>query len=164
MRVLQEWEGVRGKRSLSLLTILRGFPLIHLPERPSFVKRPSNLAVTVDDSAEFKCEARGDPVPTVRWRKDDGELPKSRYRWWGLHNVMHRFEVSVCSQAMHVLSQRHHSPHSDSVTFSLYSMKVFNDPCFELQSLPGLVVSEQQWAQFPWSEQNKNKRTTKVNQ
>nr|XP_020843498.1 roundabout homolog 1 isoform X3 [Phascolarctos cinereus] len=48
-------------------------------ERPSFVKRPSNLAVTVDDSAEFKCEARGDPVPTVRWRKDDGELPKSRY-------------------------------------------------------------------------------------
>ncbi|XP_056663808.1 roundabout homolog 1 isoform X9 [Monodelphis domestica] len=48
-------------------------------ERPSFVKRPSNLAVTVEDSAEFKCEARGDPVPTVRWRKDDGELPKSRY-------------------------------------------------------------------------------------
>ncbi|XP_064920556.1 roundabout homolog 1 isoform X10 [Columba livia] len=48
-------------------------------ERPSFVKRPSNLAVTVDDSAEFKCEARGDPVPTVRWRKDDGELPKGRY-------------------------------------------------------------------------------------
>ncbi|XP_065431585.1 roundabout homolog 1 isoform X4 [Chrysemys picta bellii] len=48
-------------------------------ERPSFVKRPSNLAVTVEDSAEFKCEARGDPVPTVRWRKDDGELPKARY-------------------------------------------------------------------------------------
>ncbi|KAJ7320460.1 hypothetical protein JRQ81_019971 [Phrynocephalus forsythii] len=48
-------------------------------ERPSFVKRPSNLAVTVDDSAEFSCEARGDPVPTVRWRKDDGELPKGRY-------------------------------------------------------------------------------------
>lgn len=44
------------------------------------MKRPSNLAVTVDDTAEFKCEARGDPVPTVRWRKDDGELPKSRYR------------------------------------------------------------------------------------
>ncbi|XP_026519885.1 roundabout homolog 1 isoform X4 [Notechis scutatus] len=48
-------------------------------ERPSFVKRPSNLAVTIDDSAEFNCEARGDPVPTLRWRKDDGELPKSRY-------------------------------------------------------------------------------------
>ncbi|XP_043928376.1 roundabout homolog 1 isoform X1 [Protopterus annectens] len=48
-------------------------------ERPTFVKRPSNLAVTVDDSAEFKCEVRGDPVPTLRWRKDDGELPKQRY-------------------------------------------------------------------------------------
>ncbi|XP_078514470.1 roundabout homolog 1 [Lissotriton helveticus] len=48
-------------------------------ERPSFVKRPSNMAVTVDDTAEFKCEARGDPVPTLRWRKDDGELPKARY-------------------------------------------------------------------------------------
>ncbi|XP_075053179.1 roundabout homolog 1 isoform X5 [Mixophyes fleayi] len=48
-------------------------------ERPSFVRRPSNMAVTVDDSAEFKCEARGDPVPTVRWRKDDGDLPKTRY-------------------------------------------------------------------------------------
>jgi hypothetical protein len=52
------------------------------------VKRPSNLAVTVDDSAEFKCEARGDPVPTVRWRKDDGELPKSRYRWEELRRCM----------------------------------------------------------------------------
>lgn len=46
------------------------------------MKRPSNLAVTVDDSAEFKCEARGDPVPTVRWRKDDGELPKARCSTW----------------------------------------------------------------------------------
>ncbi|CAJ0954244.1 unnamed protein product [Ranitomeya imitator] len=48
-------------------------------ERPSFVRRPSNMAVTVDDSVEFKCESRGDPVPTVRWRKDDGDLPKTRY-------------------------------------------------------------------------------------
>ncbi|XP_077336226.1 roundabout homolog 1 isoform X2 [Lithobates pipiens] len=48
-------------------------------ERPSFEKRPSNMAVTVDDSVEFECEARGDPVPTVRWRKDDGDLPKARY-------------------------------------------------------------------------------------
>lgn len=65
--------------ALSFCIFLRWLFLIL--ERPSFVKRPSNLAVTVDDSAEFKCEARGDPVPTVRWRKDDGELPKSRYEW-----------------------------------------------------------------------------------
>lgn len=59
--------------------LISSYHLLSL-ERPSFVKRPSNLAVTVDDSAEFNCEARGDPVPTLRWRKDDGELPKSRYR------------------------------------------------------------------------------------
>lgn len=48
-------------------------------ERPSFVRRPSSQVVLVDLSVEFKCEARGDPVPIVRWRKDDGDLPKGRY-------------------------------------------------------------------------------------
>ncbi|XP_074535032.1 roundabout homolog 1 isoform X2 [Halichoeres trimaculatus] len=48
-------------------------------ERPSFVRRPSSQVVLVDQSVEFRCEARGDPVPTVRWRKDDGDLPKGRY-------------------------------------------------------------------------------------
>uniref|UniRef100_A0A673XML9 Roundabout guidance receptor 1 n=1 Tax=Salmo trutta TaxID=8032 RepID=A0A673XML9_SALTR len=48
-------------------------------ERPSFVKRPGSQVVLVDQSVEFRCEARGDPVPTVRWRKDDGDLPKGRY-------------------------------------------------------------------------------------
>ncbi|KAG7243094.1 hypothetical protein INR49_016469 [Caranx melampygus] len=48
-------------------------------KRPSFVHRPSTQVVLVDQSVEFRCEARGDPVPTVRWRKDDGDLPKGRY-------------------------------------------------------------------------------------
>uniref|UniRef100_A0A3B4CFM4 Roundabout, axon guidance receptor, homolog 1 (Drosophila) n=1 Tax=Pygocentrus nattereri TaxID=42514 RepID=A0A3B4CFM4_PYGNA len=48
-------------------------------ERPSFVRRPSSQSVLVDQSVEFRCEAQGDPVPTVRWRKEDGELPKGRY-------------------------------------------------------------------------------------
>uniref|UniRef100_A0A3Q2YH83 Roundabout guidance receptor 1 n=1 Tax=Hippocampus comes TaxID=109280 RepID=A0A3Q2YH83_HIPCM len=48
-------------------------------ERPSFVRRPGSQVVLVDQSVEFRCEARGDPVPTVRWRKDDGDLPKARY-------------------------------------------------------------------------------------
>uniref|UniRef100_A0A667WFS5 Roundabout guidance receptor 1 n=1 Tax=Myripristis murdjan TaxID=586833 RepID=A0A667WFS5_9TELE len=48
-------------------------------ERPSFVRRPGSQVVLVDQSVEFRCEARGDPVPTVRWRKEDGELPKGRY-------------------------------------------------------------------------------------
>ncbi|XP_029027913.1 roundabout homolog 1 isoform X1 [Betta splendens] len=48
-------------------------------ERPSFVRRPGSQVVLVDQSVEFRCEARGDPVPTVRWRRDDGDLPKGRY-------------------------------------------------------------------------------------
>ncbi|XP_026228615.1 roundabout homolog 1 isoform X1 [Anabas testudineus] len=48
-------------------------------ERPSFVRRPGSQVVLVDQSVEFRCEARGDPVPTVRWRKDDGDLPKGRH-------------------------------------------------------------------------------------
>lgn len=51
----------------------------YFPERPSFVRRPGSQVLLVDQSVEFRCEARGDPVPTVRWRKDDGELPKGRY-------------------------------------------------------------------------------------
>ncbi|GCC38249.1 hypothetical protein chiPu_0016762 [Chiloscyllium punctatum] len=47
-------------------------------ERPSFVKKPSSQVQLVDETVEFKCEARGDPTPTVHWRKEDGLLPKSR--------------------------------------------------------------------------------------
>lgn len=47
-------------------------------ERPTFVKRPSNVVVLADESVEFQCVVQGDPVPTVRWRKDDSDLPKGR--------------------------------------------------------------------------------------
>lgn len=47
-------------------------------ERPSFMRRPTSVVVLADESVEFRCEARGDPFPTVRWRKEDGELPKGR--------------------------------------------------------------------------------------
>lgn len=89
------------------------------------MKRPSNLAITVDDSAEFKCEARGDPVPTVRWRKDDGELPKSRYIS-GFNNGMHQFEISLSNQATCVLRLCHRP--SDSITFSFYFKKLVSNP------------------------------------
>ncbi|XP_051782260.1 roundabout homolog 1 isoform X1 [Erpetoichthys calabaricus] len=48
-------------------------------ERPNFVKRPGSQVVLVDESVEFRCEARGDPIPTVRWRKEDGDMPKGRF-------------------------------------------------------------------------------------
>ncbi|KAI1903451.1 hypothetical protein AGOR_G00027330 [Albula goreensis] len=48
-------------------------------ERPGFTKRPSNQMALVDEDAEFRCKANGDPLPTVHWKKEDGDLPNGRY-------------------------------------------------------------------------------------
>ncbi|XP_043937124.1 roundabout homolog 3 isoform X2 [Protopterus annectens] len=48
-------------------------------ERPSFVKRPVNQVVLEGDRVDFNCEVHGDPIPSIRWRKDEGELPPGRY-------------------------------------------------------------------------------------
>ncbi|XP_072210897.1 roundabout homolog 3 [Excalfactoria chinensis] len=48
-------------------------------ERPAFGRRPQNQAVLEDQAAEFPCEALGDPPPTARWRREDGELPAGRW-------------------------------------------------------------------------------------
>ncbi|XP_053125970.1 roundabout homolog 3 isoform X3 [Hemicordylus capensis] len=47
-------------------------------ERPTFIKRPINQVVLAEDTVNFHCEAQGDPVPTSRWRKEEGELPRGR--------------------------------------------------------------------------------------
>lgn len=47
-------------------------------ERPAFGKRPLNQAVLVEGTAEFPCEAVGDPQPAARWRKEEGEMPPGR--------------------------------------------------------------------------------------
>lgn len=47
-------------------------------ERPVFTKRPINQVVLADDTVDYLCEAHGDPTPTVRWRREEGELPRGR--------------------------------------------------------------------------------------
>lgn len=46
-----------------------------------FTKQPVNQVVLADDTVDFFCEVHGDPTPTVRWRKEEGELPRGRYYW-----------------------------------------------------------------------------------
>uniref|UniRef100_A0A4W4F275 Roundabout, axon guidance receptor, homolog 3 (Drosophila) n=1 Tax=Electrophorus electricus TaxID=8005 RepID=A0A4W4F275_ELEEL len=48
-------------------------------ERPIFVRRPVNQVVLMDESAEFRCQVQGDPAPSLRWRKDEAEIPRGRY-------------------------------------------------------------------------------------
>ncbi|KAG7224640.1 hypothetical protein INR49_011393 [Caranx melampygus] len=48
-------------------------------ERPMFTKQPVNQVVLEDDTVDFYCEVHGDPTPTVRWRREDGELPRGRF-------------------------------------------------------------------------------------
>ncbi|XP_051895873.1 roundabout homolog 4 isoform X2 [Pristis pectinata] len=48
-------------------------------EKPTFVQRPSDETVIAGNSVQFSCKARGDPMPRVRWKKENGELPTGRY-------------------------------------------------------------------------------------
>ncbi|XP_053561997.1 roundabout homolog 2 [Bombina bombina] len=48
-------------------------------ERPTFIKRPINQVVLEEEAVEFRCQVQGDPQPTVRWKKDDVDVPRGRY-------------------------------------------------------------------------------------
>ncbi|XP_041850026.1 roundabout homolog 2-like isoform X2 [Melanotaenia boesemani] len=52
-------------------------------ERPVLVRRPVNQVVMEEETVDFTCEVHGNPSPTVRWRRDEGELPRGRFE---IHN------------------------------------------------------------------------------
>ncbi|XP_078787176.1 roundabout homolog 3 isoform X4 [Oryzias latipes] len=48
-------------------------------ERPVFIKQPVNQVVLANDTVDFFCEVHGDPTPTVRWHREEGEFPRGRF-------------------------------------------------------------------------------------
>lgn len=44
------------------------------------VKRPTNQGVRVGGVASFFCAARGDPQPTIVWRKNGKKVPGTQSR------------------------------------------------------------------------------------
>ncbi|XP_029030349.2 roundabout homolog 1-like [Betta splendens] len=64
-------------------------------ERPTFLRRPSSAVVLADENVEFHCVVQGDPVPTVRWRRDDSDLPKGRFEILEDHTLIVRQATSA---------------------------------------------------------------------
>lgn len=48
---------------------------------PEIVKRPTNQGVRVGGVASFFCSARGDPQPTIGWRKNGKKVPGTQSRY-----------------------------------------------------------------------------------
>uniref|UniRef100_A0A674BDX1 Roundabout homolog 2-like n=1 Tax=Salmo trutta TaxID=8032 RepID=A0A674BDX1_SALTR len=48
-------------------------------ERPVLMRRPVNQVVMEEETIDFLCEVHGDPAPTVRWRREQAELPRGRF-------------------------------------------------------------------------------------
>jgi hypothetical protein len=61
-----------------LILLLSFFLSFFSQERPTFLRRPINQVVLEEEVVEFRCQVQGDPQPTVRWKKDETDLPRGR--------------------------------------------------------------------------------------
>ncbi|KAM4619773.1 roundabout homolog 4 [Polymixia lowei] len=61
--------GVRESRAARLSVLAK----------PVLVLKPEDVSVRTGESAQFYCQARGDPPPAVVWSRETGPLPNGRY-------------------------------------------------------------------------------------
>lgn len=43
------------------------------------VLKPEDVSARMGESAQFYCQAKGDPPPAVVWSREQGPLPNGRY-------------------------------------------------------------------------------------
>ncbi|XP_053187787.1 roundabout homolog 1 [Scomber japonicus] len=61
--------GVRESRAARLSVLVK----------PVLVLKPENVSVRTGESAQFYCQAKGEPPPVVVWSREHGPLPNGRY-------------------------------------------------------------------------------------
>ncbi|XP_029029600.1 roundabout homolog 4 isoform X2 [Betta splendens] len=61
--------GVRESRAARLSVL----------SKPVLVLKPEDVSATMGESAQFYCQATGDPPPAVVWSREQGPLPNGRY-------------------------------------------------------------------------------------
>lgn len=42
------------------------------------LRKPEDVSLQLGESAQFFCEADGDPMPSVEWSREQGPLPNGR--------------------------------------------------------------------------------------
>nr|CAD2195935.1 unnamed protein product [Meloidogyne enterolobii] len=47
-------------------------------EKPKFLVEPRNVVAEVNSSVLFECKVAGEPLPTISWKKRDGQMPIGR--------------------------------------------------------------------------------------
>nr|XP_023690610.1 roundabout homolog 4 isoform X1 [Paramormyrops kingsleyae] len=47
--------------------------------KPVFLRKPEDITVNIGDVAQFFCQVQGDPLPSVKWNRDQSSLPSGRY-------------------------------------------------------------------------------------
>ncbi len=52
--------------------------ILIITEKPKFTKSPQDVLVEENEDVEFRCEATGDPSPTIIWKREEGQIPAGR--------------------------------------------------------------------------------------
>ncbi|XP_077051819.1 contactin-1a-like [Siphateles boraxobius] len=83
-------------------------PLVPIPERGSLRKYPADIKVKSPDifalagqNVTLECFALGNPIPQIRWRKVDGELPASRHDISMAGTLLHLYDMQYEDEGLY---------------------------------------------------------------